>query len=100
MSNHLNYWAIFAAAVSLFVLGGLLYRIFSGPWKMANGFEGEPPAGNPAKIFGISFLFSLVMAFNLAKFLDSPTTTAVWGATAGLLAGFVVPYGNRHPVPV
>jgi Protein of unknown function (DUF1761) len=45
-------------------------------------------AGNPAKIFGISFLFSLIMAFNLAKFLDSPTTTAAWGATAGFLAGF------------
>jgi hypothetical protein len=54
----------------------------------ANGFQSEPPAGNPAKIFGISFLLSLVMAFNLAKFLDSPTTTAAWGATAGFLAGF------------
>jgi uncharacterized protein DUF1761 len=28
------------------------------------------------------------MAFNLAKFLDSPSTTAMWGATAGFLAGF------------
>jgi hypothetical protein len=28
MNTHLNYWAILAAAVSMFVLGGLLYRIF------------------------------------------------------------------------
>ena len=28
------------------------------------------------------------MAFNLAKFLDAPGTTAMWGATAGFLAGF------------
>jgi len=88
MSSHLNYWAVLAAAVSTFVLGGLWYRIFAKPWQKANGFEGDPPAGNPAKIFGISFLFSLVMAFNLAKFLDSPTTTPTWGAAAGFLAGF------------
>ena len=87
MNSHLNYWAILAAAASLFALGGLWYKIFSAPWKKANGFQNEP-AGNPAKIFGISFVFSLVMAFNLAKFLDSPTTTAAWGATAGFLAGF------------
>jgi Protein of unknown function (DUF1761) len=88
MNSHLNYWAVLAAAASTFALGGLWYRIFSAPWKKANGFEGEPPPGNPTKIFGISFLFSLIMAFNLAKFLDSPTTTTAWGATAGFLAGF------------
>jgi hypothetical protein len=88
MNTHLNYWAILAAAASMFVLGGLWYKIFSAPWMKANGFEGKPPAGNTAKIFGISFAFSLVMAFNLAKFLDDPTTTVAWGATAGFLAGF------------
>jgi hypothetical protein len=88
LHNHLNYWAVLAAAVSAFVVGGVWYKVFSAPWMRANGFEGEPPAGNPAKIFGLSFVFSLVMAFNLAKFLDSPATTAAWGATAGFLAGF------------
>ena len=88
MTNHLNYWAILAAALSAFVLGGAWYNVFAAPWKKANGFTGEPPTGNPAKIFGLSFLFSLIMAFNLAKFLDAPTTTAAWGATAGFLAGF------------
>jgi hypothetical protein len=88
MNSHLNYWAILAAAASMFALGGLWYKMFSAPWMKANGFQDKPPTANTAKIFGISFLFSLVMAFNLAKFLDSPTTTAAWGATAGLLAGF------------
>jgi hypothetical protein len=88
MRNHLNYWAVLMAAVSAFAIGGLWYKVFAGPWKKANGFGEEPPGGNPARIFGISFLLSLVMAFNLAKFLDSPSTTAVWGATAGFLAGF------------
>jgi Protein of unknown function (DUF1761) len=88
MKTHLNYWAIVLAAVSAFVVGGVWYRVFAGPWKKANSFSEEPPAANPAKIFGISFLLSLVMSLNLAKFLDSPDTTAIWGATAGFLAGF------------
>jgi hypothetical protein len=88
MNSHLNYLAVLAAAISSFAVGGLWYRIFAAPWKRANNFEGEPPTGDPVKIFGLSFVFSLVMAFNLAKFLDAPGTTAAWGATAGFLAGF------------
>jgi hypothetical protein len=36
----------------------------------------------------VSFLFSLVMAINLAMFLNDSKTTLAWGATAGFLAGF------------
>jgi hypothetical protein len=88
MRTHLNYWAVLLAAISAFVVGGIWYKVFAGPWKKANSFSGEPPAASPVKIFGISFLLSLVMSLNLAEFLDSPNTTAAWGATAGFLAGF------------
>jgi hypothetical protein len=72
------------------VLGGLWYApfLFGGMWKKANGFRAnEPPAAN-AKIFGLSFVLSLVMALNLAMFLNDPKTNFAWGATAGFLAGF------------
>jgi hypothetical protein len=86
----LNVWAILAAAVSAFVLGGLWYSpmLFAGAWKRANGFGSDnTPAATP-KVFVLSFVLSLVMAANLAMFLNDAKTTAVWGATAGLLAGF------------
>jgi hypothetical protein len=86
----LNWFAILAAAVSAFLVGGAWYSpmVFGKAWKRANGFgEGQPPA-SPGKTFGFSFVFMLVMAFNLAMFLNDPKTTAVWGATAGFLAGF------------
>ena len=86
----LNIWAILVAALSAFAVGGLWYSpvLFERIWKKANRFgASEPPAASP-KIFGIAFLLSLVMAFNLAMFLNDPKTNLAWGATAGFLAGF------------
>ena len=87
--SQLNLWAILAAAVSAFVVGGLWYSpvLFGNAWKKANGFKDEPgPAG--AKVFGVSFVLTLIMAVNLAMFLNDPKTTVAWGAAAGFLAGF------------
>jgi len=81
----LNVWAILVAALSAFLLGGLWYSpaLFHNAWKRANGFgKDEPPPDSPAKVFGISFIFSLIMSFNLAMFLNAPKTDMAWGATA------------------
>lgn len=86
----LNIWAILAAAVSAFVLGGLWYSpmLFGVPWKKANGFGPDQPPPPTAMVFVVSFVLSLIMSFNLAMFLNDPKTTLAWGATAGFLAGF------------
>jgi hypothetical protein len=89
--SNLNWLAIVAAALSMFVLGGLWYSkvLFAKAWMSAGGLtEEDLKRGNAAKIFGLSFILSLVMAVNLAMFLNDPKTTALWGATAGFLAGF------------
>ena len=84
----LNPWAVLVAAISAFLIGGLWYSVlFGSAWKRANGFTGDPPAAG-AKGFLIAFLLSLVMAFNLAMYLNAPGTNLAWGATAGFLAGF------------
>ena len=64
--DQLNAWAILAAAVSAFVIGGLWYSpvVFGKAWERANGL-GESPKAQP-KVFLLSFLFTLVMAVNLA----------------------------------
>ena len=58
----MNYWAILVAAVSSFLLGGLWYSpvLFGNAWNRENG--GVPPAGHPARVFGVALLFSLVAA--------------------------------------
>ncbi len=87
----INYLAVVVAALSTFLIGGLWYSplLFQKAWMKANHLSEEDlQKGNPAKTFGFAFLFALVMAVNLAMFLDDPGTTASWGATAGFLAGF------------
>ena len=84
----LNIWAIVAASISAFMLGGLWYSpvLMGTAWKRANGFTADPPPAG-ARGFLIAFVLSLVMAINLAMFLNAPTTTLAFGAMAGFLAG-------------
>ena len=88
--EQINYLAVLAAAVSTFLIGGLWYSpaMFQRGWMSANGFtEADLSKGNAAKIFGIAFVFALLMAANLAAFLSAPGTTVAWGTAAGALTG-------------
>jgi hypothetical protein len=89
--SQLNWPAIFIAALSVFLIGGLWYSplLFAKSWMKENNFSDEDiKKSNKSKIFVLSFLFSFIMAFNLAMFLNDDKTTIAWGAMAGLLAGF------------
>ena len=86
----MNIWAVLLAAVSSFMLGGLWYSpaLFGRAWNAENG--GQVQAGHPAKVFGISFAFSLIAAIAFAAWVGAapPLETAVKaGALAGI--GFV-----------
>ena len=89
-ASNINYLAVFVAALSTFLLGGLWYSplLFGKAWMRANNFSDENlQTFSKARMFGWSFVFSLVMAVNLAMFLAGPTTNVTWGMTAGALAG-------------
>jgi len=86
----INYLAVLLAALSTFILGGLWYSpmLFGKVWMRANNFcEADLQTFSKARMFGWSFVFSLVMALNLAMFLAGPTTSVTWGMTAGALTG-------------
>ncbi len=85
----LNYFAVFVAALSTFLIGGLWYSpiLFAKSWMVENGFSEEELKGaNMGKIFGVSFVLQLIIAFNLAAFLGGEQDLG-WGITAGALAG-------------
>jgi hypothetical protein len=87
----INWLAVLVAALSTFIIGGLWYSplLFGKAWMKENNLTDEAlKSTNMAKVFGFAFLWSLVMAFNLAMFLNDEKTDLSWGATAGFLAGF------------
>jgi uncharacterized membrane protein YbjE (DUF340 family) len=87
--SKLNYFAILAAAVSSFVIGGVWYSpiLFGSAWMKAAGLsEQEVRTRKMGIVFSVSFLLSLVISFNLAAFLAGPPNLT-WGITAGALAG-------------
>lgn len=84
----INWLAVFAAAASSFVLGGLWYgALFGNAWLKAAGLTREQAtAGNKAMIFGGSFVLALIASATFAMFLGAEID-AMSGALYGLCAG-------------
>lgn len=85
----MNYWAVVAAGLSAFVLGGIWYGpLFGKAWRRATGLTEEVlSAGSPKLIFPLSALLSLIAALVFAIFLgpNPPLDAALgWGVAAGL----------------
>lgn len=86
----INWMAVIVAAISTFMLGGLWYSpiLFGKQWTKENNLNEADLKKGTARIFGFSFLWSFIMSFNLAMFLNDKNTTPSWGVIAGFLAGF------------
>jgi hypothetical protein len=85
-----NIWAVIAAAVSTFLIGGLWYSpaLFGKAWMRENGFTEEGMKNsNMVKIFGLAFFLAFIAAINLAMFMG-PEDRIEMGAFWGFLAGF------------
>ena len=84
----INYWAVLAAAISAFVLGGLWYSVlFEKVWMREAGMtEEKAKQGHPAKVFGGAFILSLLAAWAFAMFLGETAwkEATFYGFTAGL----------------
>lgn len=87
----INHLAVIVAALSSFVLGGLWYGpLFGTAWMRENNLTPEDlTRGSPAKIYGLAFVWTLVMAYNLGFFLGDPSI----GLTQGLMYGFLTGFG-------
>ena len=86
----INVWAVLVAALANFLIGGLWYSpaLVGKAWMRANGFSAaDLKKGSPTVIFGVAFVFCLIMAANLAAFLNSPETTLGFAVLAGVAAG-------------
>jgi hypothetical protein len=84
-----NIWAVIAAAVSAFVLGGRWYSpaLFGKAWQREAGLSDEQlKNANMPMIFGLSLVLSLIAALVFALFLG-PRPPLALGLGAGFAAG-------------
>jgi hypothetical protein len=88
MTMDVNWIAVFLAALSAFVLGGLWYGpLFKNAWLRLNDKPKDAPMeGHPAKIFGGAFVFALISAAVFAMFLG-PEPGLQFATSAGFAAG-------------
>jgi hypothetical protein len=85
-----NWLAVLVAGISAFVLGGVWYSpaLLGKAWMTENKMTvDDVRRGNKGKIFGWSFLLSLVMAANLGMFISTPELNLLQGITFGSLTG-------------
>ena len=94
--SSLNFLAIIVATLSTFVVGWLWYGpLFGNAWMNAIGMSEEQlQEANMGKIFGLAFIFELIMAFNLAMFLTgTPEAAEQMNANMGAFYGFLTGFG-------
>jgi Protein of unknown function (DUF1761) len=88
-SVHINFAAVIIAALSSFAVGGLWYSplMFAVAWmKECDLTEEQAKRASMGRIFGLSALAALVMAFNLAAFIG-PKASLSFGLFAGAATG-------------
>ncbi len=88
---YINHWAVLTCAAANLALGALWYSpaLFYKSWMQENNFtEEDIKKMNPLKVYGLTFIFSVIISYNMAFFLGDDKTDMVWGTTAGFLAGF------------
>jgi membrane-associated HD superfamily phosphohydrolase len=86
-----NHLAVLAAALSDFVVGALWYSplLFVKVWMKETGItEEKMKKDNPVVKYGLTFVFSLVITYNLAFFLGNPESTLGDYLLYSALAGF------------
>ena len=97
---YINFWAVLVSAITAFIIGGLWYSpiLFGNAWMKTGGMNAKDmeKAKNRGvgKLYFVSFLGGLLMAYILAHFVQYlSSSNFLEGMVAGcwLWLGFIVP---------
>ena len=103
-----NYYMYFVAALIPMVIGAAYYhpKAIGGPWMKTNGFtEKSLEEGNMGLIFGLSYIFSAMLALILGSLvihqtsmvgLMIPEVFESGSAIQNDVSDFLTKYGDRH----
>ncbi len=91
-----NLLAILVAALSGFMIGGIWYGpLFGKVWQRESGVTQEAmDAANPLKLYGLTFLFSVLSALVLGHTLAQSGVSSpkvIMLISLGVAGGFIIP---------
>ena len=93
--GNVNLLAVFLAAAAFFIVGAIWYSaLFGKIWQREAGLTDEQiKSGNAALIFGLCFLFELLIALMLGHqfAMTSPSTRGIMMISVGFAIGIMVP---------
>lgn len=89
---NINHWAVLVCAASNLLVGAVWYSptLFYNAWMKENNFTEEAimKSFDPVKMYGISFLFSLILSYTFAVLIRNYAIDAFSGAITGFATGF------------
>jgi hypothetical protein len=105
----MNFWVPFVAALIPMVIGAIYYhpKVLGNAWMSSSGVTEEMvQSGNMLKIFGLSYIFSVLIAMSLLPmvihqmgvysiFADIPEATDPNTDVGAYLADFMSNYGDK-----
>jgi len=85
----INIWGVLVAAVATMIIGFIWYSpmLFAKPWTRLMGIDMNDKAKLAGKLYGMSFVASIVSAVVLAKIIDITTVNTI---PYGMKVGFAV----------
>lgn len=89
---NINQWAMLVCAASNLLVGAMWYSptLFYKAWMKENNFTEESirKSFDPLKMYGISFLSSLLLSYTFAFLIGNYAIDALRGAITGFATGF------------
>ncbi len=103
-----NFWIFFVSALIPLIIGAIWYhpKIFGSAWMRTNGFtEADLAGGNMVLIFGLSYLFGVLLSFGLSGLvihqgnvfqMMMPDVMESGHAAQAQFNDLMAQYGTRH----
>jgi len=95
-TSAINWLAVLVAAIMPYAIGFVWFGpLFGKPWMASIGMTPESASkANMAKVFGLAFVFQLIIAVCLAMFFyGDPTAAAAITGGSGAFYGFLTGFG-------
>ena len=88
MFNEIDLLSVFVAAIAAFIVGAIWYSpmLVLTRWSAEAGVNPDEEVSNPVKVYGLTFMYTLLASFSMA-FILAANTSIVTAISTALVGG-------------